>query len=235
MRVVLFYLKNFRLFLSLAMDSQQALPALDDAELRVLGSLMEKSRTTPDYYPMTVNSLIAACNQKTSRNPVVQYNEETVVLALNTLKKRGLVSTATGGTDRVVKYKHNFAIVYPVIPSQVAIICLLILRGPQTPGELNTNSGRLYEFESIEDVQDLLTELSSGDHPFIKQLPRRPGQKEQRYVHLLGGSADWSDENAFEEPARISSGGGLEARVAKLERELAELREAFDKLMKELN
>ena len=235
MRVVLFYLKNFRLFLSLAMDSQQALPALDDAELRVLGSLMEKSRTTPDYYPMTVNSLIAACNQKTSRNPVVQYNEETVVLALNTLKKRGLVSTATGGTDRVVKYKHNFAIVYPVIPSQVAIICLLILRGPQTPGELNTNSGRLYEFESIEDVQDLLTELSPGDHPFIKQLPRRPGQKEQRYVHLLGGSADWSDENAFEEPARISSGGGLEARVAKLERELAELREAFDKLMKELN
>lgn len=217
------------------MDSQQALPALEDAELRVLGSLMEKSRTTPDYYPMTVNSLIAACNQKTSRNPVVQYNEETVVLALNTLKRRGLVSTATGGSDRAVKYKHNFAIVYPVIPSQVAIICLLILRGPQTPGELNTNSGRLYEFESIEDVQDLLTELSSGEHPFIKQLPRRPGQKEQRYVHLLGGSTDWSDESAFEEPSRTSSGGGLEARVAKLERELAELKEAFDKLMKELS
>ncbi|MGZ3822075.1 MAG: DUF480 domain-containing protein, partial [Mucilaginibacter sp.] len=132
------------------MDSQQPLPVLDEAELRVLGSLMEKSRTTPDYYPMTVNSLMAACNQKTSRNPVVQYNEETVVLALNTLKRRGLVSTATGGTDRVVKYKHNFAIVYPVIPSQVAILCLLILRGPQTPGELNTNSGRVYEFESIE-------------------------------------------------------------------------------------
>lgn len=216
------------------MDLQQALPALDDAELRVLGSLMEKSRTTPDYYPMTVNSLIAACNQKTSRNPVVQYNEETVVLALNTLKKRGLVSTATGGTDRAVKYKHNFAIVYPVIPSQVAIICLLILRGPQTPGELNTNSGRLYEFESIEDVQDLLTELSSGDNPFIKQLPRRPGQKEQRYVHLLGGSTDWSDESVFEELPKGSS-GGLEARVVKLEQELAELREAFDKLMRELS
>jgi len=217
------------------MDSQQTLPALDDAELRVLGSLMEKSRTTPDYYPMTVNSLIAACNQKTSRNPVFQYTEETVVLALNTLKRRGLISTATGGTDRVVKYKHNFAIVYPVIPSQVAIICLLILRGPQTPGELNTNSGRLYEFESIEEVQDLLTELSSGDNPFIKQLPRRPGQKEQRYVHLLGGSTDWSDESSFEEPARTSSGGGLEARVAKLEQELTDLREAFDKLMKELS
>jgi uncharacterized protein YceH (UPF0502 family) len=217
------------------MDSQQALPVLDDAELRVLGSLMEKSRTTPDYYPMTINSLTAACNQKTSRNPVVQFNEETVVLALNTLKRRGLVSTATGGTDRVVKYKHNFAIVYPVIPSQVALICLLILRGPQTPGELNTNSGRLYEFESIEEVQEMLENLASGDMPFIRQLPRRPGQKEVRYIHLLGGSTDWTEEDqSSTEPAKRSS-GELEARVAKLEQELAELREAFDKLMKELS
>jgi uncharacterized protein YceH (UPF0502 family) len=129
------------------MDSPKTLPVLDAPELRVLGVLMEKSKTTPDYYPMTVNSLIAACNQKTSRKPVVNYDEETVVLALNTLKKRALVSTATGGSDRSVKYKHNFGIVFPVVPSDVAIICLLILRGPQTPGELNTNSGRLYEFE----------------------------------------------------------------------------------------
>jgi uncharacterized protein YceH (UPF0502 family) len=217
------------------MDSQQALPVLDDAELRVLGSLMEKSRTTPDYYPMTINSLTAACNQKTSRNPVVQFNEETVVLALNTLKRRGLVSTATGGTDRVVKYKHNFAIVYPVIPSQMALICLLILRGPQTPGELNTNSGRLYEFESIEEVQEMLENLASGDIPFIKQLPRRPGQKEVRYIHLLGGSTDWAEEDqSSSEPVKRSS-GELEARVAKLENDLAELKEAFDKLMKELS
>jgi hypothetical protein len=219
-------------FLSLAMDSQQVLPILDDAELRVLGSLMEKSRTTPDYYPMTINSLTAACNQKTSRNPVVQFNEETVVLALNTLKRRGLVSTATGGTDRVVKYKHNFAIVYPVIPSQVALICLLILRGPQTPGELNTNSGRLYEFESIEEVQEMLNNLASGEMPFIKQ--RRPGQKEVRYVHLLGGATDWAEEDQSSiEPVKRSS-GELEARVAKLEHDMAELKEAFDKLMKEL-
>jgi uncharacterized protein YceH (UPF0502 family) len=215
------------------MDSQQALPVLDDAELRVLGSLMEKSRTTPDYYPMTINSLTAACNQKTSRKPVVQYDEETVVLALNTLKRRGLVSTATGGTDRVVKYKHNFAIVYPVIPSQVALICLLILRGPQTPGELNTNSGRLYEFESIEDVQELLETLASGENPFIKQLPRRPGQKEVRYVHLLGSTTDWTEEDTVTESPKRSS-GELEARVAKLEQDLAELRGEFDKLMKEL-
>jgi len=209
------------------------LPQLDDAELRVLGSMMEKSRTTPDYYPMTINSLVAASNQKTSRNPVVQYDTETVVNAVNTLKRRGLVSTATGGTDRVVKYKHNFAIVYPLIPSELAIICLLLLRGPQTPGELNTNSGRLYEFESIEEVQEFLDKLAAGDNPFIKQLGRRPGQKEARYIHLLGGSIDWSDESfVAETPSRSS--GDLEARLAKVETELAELKEAFDKLMKEL-
>ncbi|HVW13263.1 MAG TPA: YceH family protein [Mucilaginibacter sp.] len=209
------------------------LPQLDDAELRVLGSMMEKSRTTPDYYPMTINSLLSACNQKTSRNPVVQYDNETVVNAINTLKRRGLVSTATGGTDRVVKYKHNFAIVFPLIPSELAIICLLILRGPQTPGELNTNSGRLYEFESIEEVQEMLDKLASGDKPYIKLLPRRPGQKEARYIHLLGGSTDWSEESfAAETPSRYPS--DLEARLAKVETELAELKEAFEKLMKEL-
>src|ERR1700710_1852373 len=105
------------------MDQPQALPILDAAELRVLGSLMEKSKTTPDYYPMTINGLTAACNQKTSRKPVVQYEEDTVVQALNTLKKRGLISTATGGSIRSVKYKHNFAIVFPVIPAEVAVIC----------------------------------------------------------------------------------------------------------------
>src|ERR1700710_2355657 len=143
------------------MDQPQALPILDAAELRVLGSLMEKSKTTPDYYPMTINGLTAACNQKTSRKPVVQYDEETVVLTINSLKKRGLVSTATGGSSRAVKYKHNFAIMFPVVPSEVALICLLMLRGPQTPGELNTNSGRLYEFESLDDVQEALEKLSS--------------------------------------------------------------------------
>lgn len=215
------------------MDSTQQLPQLDDAELRVLGSMMEKSRTTPDYYPMTINSLLAACNQKTSRNPVVQYDNDTVINAVNTLKRRGLVSTATGGTDRVVKYKHNFAIVYPVIPSEVAIICLLLLRGPQTPGELNTNSGRLWEFESIEEVQEILDKLASEEKPFIKQLERRPGQKEARYIHLLGGTTDWSEESfTTDTPSRSS--GELEARVTKLETELAELKEAFDKLMKEL-
>jgi uncharacterized protein YceH (UPF0502 family) len=215
------------------MDSPITLPVLTAEEIRVLGSLMEKSKTTPDYYPMTINSLTTACNQKTSRKPVVQYDDDTVAQALNTLKKRGLISTATGGSIRSIKYKHNFAIVFPVLPSEVAIICLLMLRGPQTPGELNTNSGRLHEFESLEEVQEVLERLSSEEMPFLVQLPRRPGQKEVRYAHLLAGEPEITDDEDEEEtPLRNSS--GLEARVVKLETELAELREAFDKLMKEL-
>jgi uncharacterized protein YceH (UPF0502 family) len=215
------------------MDSPQTLPILDATELRVLGSLMEKCKTTPDYYPMTLNGLTAACNQKTSRRPVVQYDEETVMQALNTLRKRGLISTATGGSIRSVKYKHNFAIVFPLIPAELAILCLLMLRGPQTPGELNTNSGRLYEFETIEEVQDILEKLAAPPMPYLMQLPRRPGQKETRYAHLLAGAPDINDDDFNESPNRTET--GLEARIAKVELELADLKEAFDKLMKELS
>jgi uncharacterized protein YceH (UPF0502 family) len=216
------------------MESPITLPVLDAVELRVLGSLMEKSKTTPDYYPMTINSLAAACNQKTSRKPVVQYDEDTVAQALNTLKKRGLISTATGGSIRSVKFKHNFAIVFPVLPSEVAIMCLLMLRGPQTPGELNTNSGRLHEFETLEEVQEVLDRLSTPEMPFLMQIPRRPGQKEVRYAHLLSGIPVINDDDFADDlPGRNT--GGLEARVVKLENELAELKEAFDKLMKELS
>jgi len=220
--------------LSLSMESVKPLPTLNAAELRVLGSLMEKSRTTPDYYPMTINALTAACNQKTSRNPVVNYDEETVVQTLNSLKIKSLVSTATGGTSRVTKYKHNLALIYPLTPDEVAVICLLLLRGPQTPGEINTNSGRLYEFDSLEEVQNVLEKLSTGDPVFVMQLPRRSGQKEMRFMHLLGGVPDI---NEYEEHEVIlsSHSDDLEARLSKVEQELAELKEAFDKLMKELN
>lgn len=214
------------------MDSPKNLPVLDATELRVLGSLMEKARTTPEYYPMSVNGLTAACNQKTSRKPVVQYDEETVVIALDSLKKRGLVSTATGGSSRTVKFKHNFAIQFPVVPAEVALICLLILRGPQTPGELNTNSGRLYEFESIEEVQQMLEKLAADEPNYVVQLPRRPGQKEARYAHLLAGTPEFDEEEP--DMPIVHQSSGLEARVTRLEQELAEMREAFDKLMKEL-
>lgn len=215
------------------MDTPITLPVLTAEELRVLGALMEKSKTTPDYYPMTINGLTAACNQKTSRKPVVQYDDNIVANALASLKKRGLISTATGGSDRAIKYKHNFAIVFPVLPSEVTIVCLLILRGPQTPGELNTNSGRMHEFESIEEVQEVLERLSSPEMPFLVQLPRRPGQKEVRYAHLLGGTPEINDDDFGDEPTGRNN-GALEARVTKLEAELTALRAEFDKLMKEL-
>jgi uncharacterized protein YceH (UPF0502 family) len=213
------------------------LPKLTAEEIRVLGSLMEKSRTTPDYYPMTINSLTAACNQKSARRPVVQYDDDTVVRALDSLKKRGLISTATGGSSRAVKYKHNFAIVFPVVPAEVAIICLLLLRGSQTPGELNTNSGRLYEFETLDEVQETLEKLSSANTPYLTQLPRRAGQKEARYMHLLGENIDVTDDDEPESSTAVSikpAYAELETRVSKLEDELTSMRTDFDKLMKEL-
>ncbi|WDF56540.1 YceH family protein [Mucilaginibacter sp. KACC 22063] len=211
------------------MDS---LPKLSNEEIRVLGSLMEKSRTTPDYYPMTLNGLVAACNQKSSRRPVVDYDDDTVIKALDSLKKKGLISTATGGSSRVVKYKHNFAIVFPVIPSEVAIICLLLLRGPQTPGEINTNSGRLWEFESLDEVQEILEKLSSGDMPYLTLLPKRAGQKEQRYMHLLGETLEIPEDDIIETSAPAGrSNSELEARVTKLEEELAALKEALKDLL----
>jgi len=215
------------------MDQAKTLPVLNAEELRVLGVLMEKSKTTPEYYPMTINSITAACNQKTSRKPVVQYDEQTVTLTLDILKRKGLISTATGGSSRAIKYKHNFAIVFPVTPQEVAILCLLILRGAQTPGELNTNSGRLYEFESLEEVQSVLERLSDPEMPYVLQLPKRAGQKETRYTHLLSGIPDLTQDEVTDEhyskPATE-----LESRLAKVEGELAELKTAFEQLMKEL-
>jgi hypothetical protein len=193
---------------------------------------MEKSRTTPEYYPMTINALVAACNQKTSRKPVVQYNEETITLTLDSLKKLGLISTATGGSSRAIKYKHNFAIVYPVVPAEVALICLLLLRGAQTPGELNTNSGRLFEFETLDEVNEVLEKLASSETPFVKQLPRKAGQKETRYMHLLGGEQFVEEDEVHESTRKTNN--ELESRVTRLETDLAELKDAFDKLMKEL-
>jgi uncharacterized protein YceH (UPF0502 family) len=216
------------------MDTAQTLPVLEATELRVLGVLMEKARTTPDYYPMTINSLTAACNQKTSRKPVVNYDDETVVQALDKLKRRGLVSTATGGSSRAIKYKHNFAIVFPVVPAEVAVICLLMLRGAQTPGEINTNSGRLYEFETLEEVLNVLEKLASSEPAYVVQLPRRPGQKEVRFAHLLSGTPDVNEDDSDDAPSRSSGNSELEARVVTLETELAELKEVVAGLMREL-
>jgi uncharacterized protein YceH (UPF0502 family) len=215
------------------MDNVKPLPDLSAEEQRVLGALIEKSRTTPDYYPMTLNSLTAACNQKSSRNPVVNYDEETITLTLNQLKIKGLISTATGGSSRATKYKHNLAIVYPLLPSELAIICLLLLRGPLTPGEINSNSGRLYEFESIEEVLEQLQKLSDEEPAFVKQLAKRAGQKEARFVHLLGEQAETTAEPEIETTVATApfDATELENRIEKLEKEVEELKELVNLLM----
>lgn len=210
------------------------LPLLDAEEIRVIGSLIEKSRATPEYYPMSVNGLTAACNQKSSRKPVVNYDEASVVLILDRLKRKGLVSTATGSGIRSTKYKHNLALKYPFTPDELAVLCLLFLRGPMTPGEINSNSGRLYEFDSLEEVQQVLEKLSGGETVFVKQLPRQAGQKEMRYMHLFGSEELIEEYLQEQEPmAKVST--DYETRLATVEQELAELKAAFASLMKELN
>lgn len=216
------------------METPETLPLLDAEEIRVLGCLIEKSKVTPEYYPMTINGLTAACNQKTSRKPVVNYDEQNVALILDRLKRKGLVSTATGAGSRTVKYKHNLALMFPFTPDELAILCLLFLRGPQTPGELNTNSGRLYEFDDLEEVQNVLEKLSSAETPFVLQLARRAGQKEMRYRHLFSG--EQALEEDFEEvDTAAKSNNDVELRLSAVELELAELKAAFQALMKELN
>ncbi|MGY0040791.1 YceH family protein [Pedobacter sp. NJ-S-72] len=211
------------------MENDQPLISLNAAEQRIVGVLLEKSRTTPDYYPMTISALTTACNQKTSRNPIVNYDEETVTLTLNALKIKGLTSTAMGGSSRSTKYKHNLAIVYPLIPAELAVICLLLLRGPLTPGEINSNSARLYEFETIEEIQEILHKLASEHPVYVKHLPKKPGQKEARYKHLFGGNTE--EEETPEPEISQQHLPDLENRIIKLEQELEEVKEMLNLLM----
>ena len=215
------------------MELYKTLPVLTDEEIRVLGALIEKSKTTPEYYPMTLNSLTAACNQKSSRKPVVEYDEETVVIALNSLKAQSLVSTAVGGSSRTIKYKHNFATVYPLSEGELTILCLLFLRGPQTPGAINTHSGSLHAFYSIASVMETLNKMSIGEIPFVKELGKRPGQKEARYIHLLTDKLPDMNAEVSEEPARKSV-NEMESRLMNVENELQELKQTLSELIKEL-
>lgn len=208
------------------------LPQLSAMEQRVLGALIEKSKVTPEYYPMTINSLQAACNQKTSRKPVVQYTEEDIIATLDILKKKGLISTVVGGGSRVTKYKHNFAIQFPLVPSELTIVCLLLLRGPLTAGEINSNSGRLYEFESLGEINEQLEKLAQEG--YLKSLPKQMGHKEVRYIHLLGEI----NLEAYENSGPVSSSSNdqiLLDRIGQLEKEVATLKQQFQDLWDELH
>jgi uncharacterized protein YceH (UPF0502 family) len=190
----------------------------DAVEIRVLGCLIEKQRTTPDVYPLSLNALRLACNQATNRDPVVDYDEATVRGALERLSRKGWTRLASGPGSRTAKYRHLLDEVLGRVPSQIALLAVLMLRGPQTPGELKTRVERLYSFGTLEDVQKALDALAENE--LVRRLPRRPGQSQDRYEQLLGGGSDES------EPApHQAAPGGLEARVAKLEQQVAQLLE----------
>ena len=196
----------------------------DAVEIRVLGCLIEKQRTTPDVYPLSLNALRLACNQATNRDPVVDYDEATVRSALERLSRKGWTRLASGPGTRIARHRHLLDEALGRVPSQISLLAVLMLRGPQTPGELKTRVGRLYPFGSLEDVQKALDALAENE--LVRRLPRRPGQSQHRYEQLLGGGGEVTEVSA---PAAAPA-GGLEARVARLEAEVAELRAALDRL-----
>src|SRR3954470_6148304 len=197
---------------------------LNELEVRVLGSLIEKQITTPEYYPLTLNALVQACNQKNNRNPVVTLDEPTVSEALESLRGKNLVYVFYGSTSRVAKYKHMMGEIYDLDARELAIMCVLALRGPQTPGELRGRTERLYDFSGLGEVEETLNSLEAKEpDALVVKLPRQSGQKEIRYAHLLAGEvsleyqAEGSDSEAAINPTRRD-------RVTELEREVEALR-----------
>lgn len=202
---------------------------LNEEEVRVLGCLLEKEMATPDYYPLSLNSLATACNQKTNRHPVVSYGEETIFAALDSLKEKALVWQSDAA--RVAKFSENFVKMFKLINREAAVLCILMLRGPQTPGELRGRTERLHLFETLEAVAEPLESLI--EMGFARKLPRQPGCKESRYGHLLAGEPVSSEEFSAG-PEAVSTGGEpVKSRMAVLEEELAELRREVDALRRE--
>lgn len=214
---------------------------LTDIETRVLGSLVEKQVTTPEYYPLTLNALTLACNQKNNRNPVTSYHEDQVAQALETLREKNLTYVFYGSTSRVPKYKHVMPEVMHLSSPEMALMCALMLRGPQTPGELRGNASRLHEFASLEELEETLTGLISHDEPLVVRLPRQPGQKEVRFAHLLSGPIDVEAlvESERSAPAPRRSGSEqverLEQKVDALTAEVDKLRLQFEEFRKQFD
>ena len=207
---------------------------LNDVEARVLGSLVEKQLTTPEYYPLTLNALTLACNQKNNRNPVTSYDESTVSQALDSLREKNLAYVFHGSTSRVPKYKHVMPEVMHLSASEIAIMCVLMLRGPQTPGELRGNASRLYEFSGLEEIQQVLDSLISKEtEPLVMRLPRQSGQKEARFAHLLSGPVD-VDTSVVETSAKANTPRSSQSeRIDRLEQEVETLTEGMQKLQQQ--
>lgn len=207
---------------------------LNEVEVRVLGSLIEKDITTPDYYPLSLNALVNACNQKNNREPVMSLEEESVRRALASLQERRMAGPAGGADSRVTKYEHRLQEVFNFDRREIALICVLLLRGPQTPGELRGRGERMYRFETLDDVQSALQKLMEREPPLVRVLPRQPGTKESRYMHLFSGDsgilAVIEDRSAV--PASERSGEG--SRLALLEGEVGRLRREMEELKQQL-
>ena len=209
---------------------------LTELETRVLGSLIEKQITTPEYYPLTLNALTLACNQKNNRNPVTSYSENQVADGLESLREKNLTYVFYGSTSRVPKYKHVMTEVMHLSHAEVALMCVLMLRGAQTLGELRGNASRLHDFSSLEEVETILNGLISRDpEPLVARLPRQPGQKEGRFAHLLSGDIDLE---ALAETERVAAASpsrriNLEQKVEELSAEVAALKEQFEQFRRQ--
>jgi uncharacterized protein YceH (UPF0502 family) len=203
---------------------------LSDVEVRVLGALVEKDITTPDYYPLSLNALVNACNQKNNRDPVMALNEDAVRAALDSLQAQRLAGPASGADSRVTKYEHRLQEVFNFDRRETAILCVLLLRGAQTPGELRGRTERMYRFEELEDVLATLEKLSQRDPALVAVLPRQPGTKESRYVHLLSGKPD-----AATMPVAASATVSQDSdRAERLEQEVEELRKEVREIRDQL-
>ena len=194
---------------------------INTTEARVLGSLIEKDITTPDYYPLSLNALVNACNQKNNREPVMSLGEEEVRTALGGLQSQRLAGPARGADSRVTKYEHRIQEVFNFTRAETALLCVLLLRGPQTPGELRGRSERMFHFEHLDDVQSGLQKLMDRTPPLVKMLPRQPGTKESRYAHLLCGDEFPNVELTVSPAITTTTSDGQ--RIARLEEEIARL------------
>ena len=202
---------------------------LSEVEVRVLGSLIEKDITTPDYYPLSLNALVNACNQKNNRDPVMTLDEASVRQALSSLQEKRMAGPAGGADSRVTKYEHRLQEVFNFDRREIAVVCVLLLRGPQTPGELRGRTERMYRFEALDDVEATLKKLMEREPSLVAVLPRQPGTKESRYVHLFAGDARAIEPDPVVPRLRVQNSedpriANLEAEVSALRQEVADLR-----------
>ena len=209
---------------------------LNETECRVVGCLIEKDITTPDYYPLSLNALVNACNQKNNRDPVMALDEEAVRQALATLQEKRMAGPASGADSRVPKFEHRLQELFNFDRREVAVVCVLLLRGPQTPGELRGRTDRMYHFEALDDVVSALDRLAQREPPLVCVLPRQPGTKESRYMHLFSGPPSLGMTEPLLPVAGTSAISALAGndRVSRLENEVAQLRQELAEMREEI-